>query len=118
MSLHAELSTPVLLSTLASPDLKFLVMKKSVCLSLPKGTLISLFFQMRKLELRRPVRPMPYRVGTKVYAKAQRHERSSMGREQVVSVTALSVMTGSSDFNLEDLIHSLREKLIKCGTQS
>lgn len=58
------------------------------------------------------------RVGTKVYAKAQRHERGSVGREQVVSVTALSVMTGSSDFNLEDLIHSLREKLIKCGTQS
>ena len=58
------------------------------------------------------------RVDTKVYAEAQRHEKGSMGREQVVSVTALSVMIGSLDFNLEDLIHSLRKRLSKCGTQS
>ena len=39
-------------------------------------------------------------------------EGGVLGKEQVVSVTALYVMIGSLDFNLEDLIHSFREKVI------
>ena len=54
----------------------------------------------------------------KVYAEAQRHERGSMEREQVACVTAPYVMIGTLDLNLEDLIHSLRKKVIKRGSRS
>ena len=87
------------------------------CFNLFKVTLISLFFPMRELELRRPVQPMPHQQSWWRKSICRGMKEAPWG-ESKWSVWLLHVMIGSLDLNLEDLIHSLRKKVIKCGTQS